>query len=141
MPEVIRMEGVLVKEKAVIETQENGKTVKKNGIKFMLDVEGYKIPCPDKTVDKLITAIGVKKAFTEKLLYECGPYDLQFASEGISTEVTAIADYGREKFAVCKLGENTAYVYSKDGETAGLKLMPAVDKLAIYHKEKHIRII
>ncbi len=141
MPEVIRMEGVLVKEKAVIETQENGKTVKKNGIKFMLDVEGYKIPCPDKTVDKLITAIGVKKAFTEKLLYECGPYDLQFASEGISTEVTAIADYGREKFAVCKLGENTAYVYSKDSETAGLKLMPAVDKLAIYHKEKHIRII
>lgn len=141
MPEKISLEGKLIKEKTVEEKVENGKTVKKKCIKFMLDVAGYKVACPDKTADKLISAMGVKNAFTETLLYECGPYDLKFAEEGICAEVLSVADYGKEKFAVCKIGEETAYVKCDGEEVSTAKLLPEIDKLAIIQKEKHIRII
>ncbi len=141
MPEKIRLDGKLMKEKVAETVEIDGKFKKKKVIKFFLEVEGYKLPCPDAAATKLITAMGVKKAFTEKLIYECCPYDLTFAEEGISAEVESALDYGKEKFAVCKIGEKTACVYI-DGEVSGeVKLLPDVDKLSVIQAANDIRII
>ncbi|MDE7453221.1 MAG: sn-glycerol-3-phosphate ABC transporter ATP-binding protein UgpC [Clostridia bacterium] len=139
MPEKIRLEGKLVKEKVVEQVETDGKFKKKKVIKFFLQIEDCKLPCPDSAATKLITAMGVKKAFTEKLIYECSPYDLTVAEEGISASVESVLDYGKEKFAVCKIGETTACVY---GEAYGeVKLLPAVDKLSVIQAANDIRII
>jgi len=141
MPATMKFEGKLVKTKVVEEVEVKGKLKKKKVIKFLLDVAGYNLPCPDVTADKLITAMGVKNAFTDKLIYECSPYDLKFAEEGVEAEVTGIADYGREKFALCKVGEGEVFV-SCEGEASGaVKLLPDVDKLSIIQADKNIRII
>ncbi|MDE5721630.1 MAG: sn-glycerol-3-phosphate ABC transporter ATP-binding protein UgpC [Clostridia bacterium] len=141
MPSVMTFEGRLLKEKVVEEVTEKDKTKKKKVIKFFLEISGYKTACPDKIADKLITAIGVKHAFGEKLLFECGPYDLKIAEEGISAEAAETADYGREKFAVLKVGENTVYAYTEAQVSGSVNLLPEVDKLSIIQADKHIRIV
>lgn len=141
MPEKVAFEGKLVKAKTVEEVEVNGKLKKKKVIKFLLNVAGYELPCSDGAADKLITAMGVKNAFTDKLIYECSPYDLKFADEGISAEVTGVADYGREKFAVCKADGKDIYVYCENDATGEVKLLPDADKLSIIQADKNIRII
>lgn len=141
MPETVKFEGKLVKTKAVEEVEVNGKTKKKKVIKFLLNVGGYELPCSDDKADKLITAMGIKHAFTDKLIYECSPYDLKFAEEGVSAEITEVADYGREKFAVCKAGESTVYVFCEGNAAGAVKLLPDAEKLSIIQADKNIRII
>ena len=140
MPSVVRFEGSLMKEKVKEEVTVGSKTKMKKVIKFFLNIGGYKMLCPDAVADKLITAMGVKKAFTDKLIYECGVYDLQFAEEGVEAEAVRIADYGKEKFTVCKSGENEFFVYGQhDG--GNVKLLPDVEKLSIIQADKNIRMI
>lgn len=141
MPEVLKFSGKLVKTKVVEEVEEKGKLKKKKVVKFLLDIEGYRLPCSDDKADKLITAMGVKHAFSDKLIYECGPYDLKFAEEGVKAEVTGIADYGKEKFAVCKVGGNEVHVYTGNEVAGEVKLLPDDDKLSIIQADKNIRII
>ncbi len=141
MPATMKFEGKLVKTKVVEEVEVKGKLKKKKVVKFLLEVAGYNLPCPDVTADKLITAMGVKNAFTDKLIYECSPYDLKFAEEGVEAEVTGIADYGREKFAVCKVGEGEVFVFCEGEASGAVKLLPDVDKLSIIQADKNIRII
>lgn len=141
MPEVMSFGGALRKKKVSREVEENGKVKKKKVIEFVYDIEGYETLCPDSAADKLITAIGLKKVFDSKLIFECGPYDLTIADEGFEAEVTGIADYGAERFAVCRVGENTVYVKC-GGEPAGkVKLKPDLEKLSVIHAENNIRII
>ncbi|MDE6869006.1 MAG: sn-glycerol-3-phosphate ABC transporter ATP-binding protein UgpC, partial [Clostridia bacterium] len=88
MPEIIEFEGKLKKEKVAVTEEVNGKTKKKKVIKFFLEIADCVLPWPDAIAMKLISAMGVKKAFTEKLIYECTPYDLTFADYGISPSIT-----------------------------------------------------
>ncbi len=141
MPEIIKLEGKLVKEKVAETVEVNGKEKKKKVIKFFYDVEGYKLPCPDTAATKLITAMGVKRAFTEKLYYECTPYDLSFAEDGIPAGVLNVLDYGKEKFAVCEAGGKTAYVLCEGAVADGAKLVPDVEKLSVIEATHNIRII
>ena len=129
MPAVNGVNGTFIAEKA-----EGGKV-------YSLLINGARFAAPAEIYEKMFAATTGRKVYNSCFRYEWSPYDIKIGDAGLEAVVEETLDYGREKFAVCKLGENTAYVYSKDGETAGLKLMPAVDKLAIYHKEKHIRII
>ena len=85
--------------------------------------------------------MGVKKAFTEELRYECGPYDLKFADNGISGEAVNTADYGKEKFSEVKIGGETAYIYTEEEREGAVHLVPDIDKLAVIMAEKDIRII
>lgn len=141
MPEIIKLEGKLVKEKVAETVEVNGKEKKKKVIKFFYDVEGYKLPCPDTAATKLITAMGVKRAFTEKLYYECTPYDLSFAEDGIPAGVLNVLDYGKEKFSVCEAGGKTAYVLCEGAVADGAKLVPDVEKLSVIEATHNIRII
>ena len=145
MPELIAFDGALVKEKVSEQVEVNGKTKNRKTLKFSLKIGDAKFPVPDAIFKKLVAAMGVKRAFTEELRYECCPYDLKFAGEneeGISAEVTGIADYGAEKFAVCKCGENTVYVHcGEEAPEGNVKLVPDLSALAIIQKDKDIRII
>ncbi len=141
MPEVMSFAGKLVKEKVLDEVEVNGKTKKKKVIKFFLDVEGCRLPCSEAVAHKLITAMGVKHAFTEELTYECTPYDLKIADEGIAADVVSVADYDAEMFAVCKVGENTVYVKCDEKVSGSIKLLPEAEKLSIIQKNNNIRII
>lgn len=141
MPQKIELRGVLIKEKAEIEVEKDGKQIKKKGVRFMLDVAGYKMPCPDRTVDKIITVIGVKNAFTDSLIYECSPYDLKISEEGIAAEFVKTVDYGREQFALCKVGDKEIYVSYHGENTENIRLEPDIDKIAVIQESRHIRIV
>ncbi|MDE7265054.1 MAG: ATP-binding cassette domain-containing protein [Clostridia bacterium] len=141
MPELIKFEGKLIKNKVVDSVEVNGVMKKKKVVKFFLEIEDCVLPCSDAIALKLISAMGVKKAFNEKLIYECTPYDLTFAEDGISAEAERVQNYGREKFAVCKIGEKTAYVYCNGEVSGAVKLLPDVEKLSIIQAAHNIRII
>ena len=145
MPEKIDFEGKLLKEKVAEEIEVNGKTKKKKVIKFFLQVGDAKFGCPDDIFRKLVAAIGVRKVFGEELLFECGPYDLKLvyndSENGISADVVEIADYGKEKFAVCETGGRKIYVGAENINTGSVRLVPEIDKLSIIQKDKSIRII
>lgn len=167
MPETICMEGFMFKEKIVEETSspveatpagmgtlfESGqpteevtavKTIKAKKVKrieFFLNIGGAVFAAPDDISAKLISAMGVKKAFGGKLRFECSPYDLKFTKDGIPAEVTGIADYGSERFAVCTVCGNTAYVRC-DGEVTGsVCLTPDIGSLAVIQADMDIRIV
>ena len=141
MPDKVVMKGKLIKEKVVETVEIDGKTKKTKVIKFFFGIGDAKFAAPDNMAKKLISAMGVKKAFTEELRYECGPYDMKIADTGISGEVEKIADYGKEKFAVVKIGGETAYIHVDDKCEGAVHLVPDIDKLAIITSEKDIRII
>ena len=141
MPQTSCLNGKLLKEKVEETVEEKGRTKKKKVVKFFLGVEDAKLDAPDEITQKLITAIGVKRVLDEPLRYECGPYDFRFAEEGITAEVTEIADYGKEKFAVCKVGENTVYVLADEQVSGTVHILPDIEKLSIIQSKMDIRII
>ena len=144
MPELLTFEGKLLKEKTVAEVAKDGKVSKKKAIVFRLGIEDAKFPAPDATAQKLITAMTSAKAFEKVLRYECSPYDLEIRTdgeEGISAEVIDTADYGAEKFAVCKVGEKTLYVKCDASLQGGVKLIPDLGKLSIIQADLDIKII
>ena len=104
------MEGFMFKQKVKAETtdEKTGKTKTVSRIEFFLNIGGAVFAAPDNISSKLISAMGVKKAFGGKLRFECSPYDLKFDQSGIPAAVESIADYGAEKFAVCNIGGNIA---------------------------------
>ena len=144
MPELLTFEGKLLKEKVVREVTENDVTKKKKVIEFSLGIEDAKFLAPDAISQKLITAMTSGKAFEKTLRYECTPYDLEIVTdgtEGISAEVVAIADYGAERFAVCKVGEKTLYVKCDAPVGNSVKLIPDIDKLSVIQADLDIKII
>ncbi len=141
MPDKVVMKGKLIKEKVAETVEKDGKTKKTKVIKFFLGMGDARFDAPDDMAKKLISAMGVKKAFSEELRYECGPYDMKLADSGISGEVERIADYGKEKFAVVKIGGETAYIRVDDKCEGAVHFVPDIDKLAIITSEKDIRII
>lgn len=141
MPDKVVIKGKLIKEKVAETVEKDGKTKKTKVIKFFLGMGDARFDAPDDMAKKLISAMGVKKAFTEELRYECGPYDMKLADSGISGEVERIADYGKEKFAVVKIGGETAYIRVDDKCEGAVHFVPDIDKLAIITSEKDIRII
>ena len=111
----------------------------------MLEIGGAKFEAPDAVFKKLVAAIGARKVFGEPLRFECGPYDLEIAQEGeksgIPAEIISLADYGAEKFAVCKTDGEEIYVKCEGNEKGAVNLVPDISKLAIVQKDKSIRII
>ncbi len=143
MPEKISMDGFMSKKKikAEITDESTGKTKTVNRIEFYLNICGAEFAAPDDISAKLISAMGVKKAFGGKLRFECTPYDLTFAESGIPATVKDIADYGAEKFAVCDIAGSEAYVYCDGGVSGNVYLQPDLAALSVIQADLDIRII
>ena len=144
MPELITLEGKLIKEKVVRAVTENGKTKNKKVVEFSLGIADAKFIAPDNIAQKLITAMTANKAFEKVLRYECSPYDVEISKDsasGITADVVGIADYGAEKFAVCKVGGSTLYIKCNEPVEGTIKLIPDINKLSIIQADLDIKII
>ncbi len=119
-------------------------TKRKKIVKFSLLIENAEFPAPEDIAQRLIAALSLKRVFDKKYRFECTPYDLTLAEEGIEAEVVGIVDYGEERFARCLVGEKTIYV-KLDDSIASLSgtvhLLPDIDKLAIIQADMDIRLV
>ncbi len=152
MPKFVRFDGKLEKVKTkgdveIVKTKKDGSqytvTKHKTIINFVLDIEGAKYVAPDNIALKLITTLGVSKAFEKELLFESTPYDLNLAEQGISAQLVRVADYGSERFGVYACAGKEVYVDLKEGQDAPVNafIAPTVEKLGIIQKDMDIRII
>ena len=137
MPATVSLGGKFRKVK--VQEEVDGK--KKKVVEFKLSVEGVDFPAPERISTKLLASLGVRRAFSKELRFECTPYDITFAEDGIPAEVVKTVDYGTETFAVCKVGEREFFVKT-EGEVAGrVHLVPALEKLAVIQADMDIRLV
>ncbi len=151
MARAIRFDGKLakVKEKREVEvtkhTKEGDVTVNKlkKVVDFNLVIAGASYPASDAVALKLISTLGVSRAFTKELIFECTPYDVKLTDEGIEATLKTVLDYGSERFAVYSVGDISVPVYLQDqaGAPASAHLSPDLDKIAIIQKDMDIRLI
>lgn len=141
MPRLVSLKGGFRKITTVKEEEVNGKTKKRKVKDFVLAVEDAQFPASDETAQKLFSAMGVRHALTKALRFECSCYDLTVGDEGISATVEEIVDYGKEKFAKCKIGENSFYVLVKEQVEGVVKLMPDLSRLAIIDDAMDVRMV
>ena len=72
---------------------------------------------------------------------ECGVDDLKVSDSGIKATVGKVLDYGTEKFAECKIGENTVFVRCENDLSGDICLQPDFEKIGIVETERDIKII
>ncbi len=119
-------------------------TKRKKVVKFSLDIENAEFPAPEEIAQKLIAALTIKRVFDKKYRFECTPYDLTIAEQGIEAQLVEILDYGAERFAHCTVGDKAVYVKLDDsiGSLDGIiHLIPEIDKLAIIQADMDIRLV
>ncbi len=172
MPETVSFDGNLTKKKVVedvpeteeerakrlakgkkdanAEGEENAaaeepvRTKSKKVVKFSLKIEGAEFPAPDEIAQKLIAALTIKRVFEKDYRFECTPYDLTIAEEGIEAHVEGICDYGAERFAKCTVGEKVIYIKLDDSIATlpkSIHLVPDIEKLAIIQADMDIRLV
>ena len=110
---------------------------------YLLGVGDLDIPAPENLIEKLTGAITIRDALKSTYSLECSPYDISIGEQGVSAEVLQIRDYGEERFAECRVGENSVFVCLQQGEepTGIVKISIDIDKFSVVQKEKDIRII
>jgi len=141
MPQLVSFKGGLKKVTIVREEEVNGKIKKRKVKDFVLAVEDLQLPAPEETAQKLFSAMGVKGALVKPLRFGCTCYDLTIGEEGLSATAEETVDYGKEKFARCRAGENVFYVHVDKPTEGEIKLMPDIAKLAIIDDAMDVRIV
>lgn len=137
MPAVMKLEGKLVKIK---NSAQGGKPAKKQ-ISFGLAIADAIYPAPDGISSKLLSSLGVKKAFEKALRFECSPYDFHVSDSGITATVSEMLDYGTEKFAVCKVGEQNVLVAAEREYVGTIHINPDLESLSVVRADLDIRLI
>ena len=137
MPATVVLGGKFKKVKE--EAEVDGK--KKKVIRFKLEVEGVDFAAPENVSTKLLAALGVRRAFSKELRFECTPYDVAFAENGIPADVVRTVDYGREKFAVCKLAEREIFVKTDTEISGQVHLVPDLEKISVIQADMDIRLV
>ncbi len=141
LPSVASFDGMLKKVREVREVEKKGKIKRKKVVEFRLAIENALFNAPEKISDKLITVLSVHRAFTSKLRFECSPYDITFAQEGVSATVEEFLDYGTERFVRCNVGGKSVVVATAEPVEGEVHLVPDLDKLAVIQSDLDIRII
>lgn len=141
MPAVNCLDGIFVKKKTKKQAEENGKFKTLKATEFSLETEGRQFVVSDTLAQKLIAALGVKKAFTSPLKIECGAHSLTFGEDGISARAEGMLDYGKEKFLKCNVGGKYVYLLADRDYEGEVRIVPDLDKVGIVETERNIRII
>ena len=141
MPAVNCLDGIFVKKKTKKQVEENGKFKTLKATEFSLETEGRQFVVSDTLAQKLIAALGVKKAFTSPLKIECGAHSLTFGEDGISARAEGMLDYGKEKFLKCNVGGKYVYLLADRDYEGEVRIVPDLDKVGIVETERNIRII
>ncbi len=141
MPLKMRFEGKMTKRKETEEVEVKGKKKNKKVIKFYLSIEGVEFPAPAFITSKLIAALTAKRVFETALSFECTPYGLVPGETGIPATVERILDYGAEKFAVCRVGEQEVYVKAEEELSGEIFLTPDFNTIGVIQTDMDIRIV
>lgn len=86
------------------------KHANKTDSKCYLSVEGVISPLPDEVGNKITANYTKREALKRQYKIVFSPEAAKIAESGISGSVESILDYGKEKFASVKVGENTITV-------------------------------
>lgn len=139
--EVNQIDCKYVKRQIVEDVKVNGKIKKKKVWKFGFEIDGAYFEADDMLSQKIISALGVKKAFSTELKMECRTGDLKISDGGISAKVLETLDYGKEKFIKCKIGESIVLVAADRECGKEIFLMPDLEKIGITETKREIKII
>ena len=138
VPQTVTFEGGFEKRK-VVKLDENGK--KRKVVEFYLKADGAEFMAPDELMQSVLATLDIKKAFSKPFRFEASSYQVKLGENGVKAQVLKMADYGAEKFAVCKIGEKEAYV-SVDHDVEGvISLVPNLNELAVIQADIDVRIV
>lgn len=130
-----------VKRKTKRRIEQDGKVKNKKTIEFGFLTEDVFFSASDDAVQKIFSALGVKKAYVSPLKMECGIHDTVVSDTGIPAKVESVLEYGEDKFLKCKIGDNTVYVKTDREYDGDIFIAPDMDKIGVVEKEKEIKII
>ena len=126
-----------VKEKVLVKDKEKYKKVPK----YSLLIHEVKIPSNDEVTKKMCSSLPGRQVFNTNYAYEWNPYDFIIGEEGFEAEVIKTLDYGKEKFLVLKVYDQTFYVYTEESYEGKIKIMPRIEKTNVVEIKRNIRII
>ncbi len=128
------------KHKVTVEKEIKGKIKKVPDLAFTLDIAGASFDCSRRLALRLVNG-GGQDIFEKDLEVRFDPYQVTLGEQGIAATVEKISDYGKESFAVCRVGDKTVNVaVDKDFEATEIKLELDPEVLAIIEVGRGIRL-
>lgn len=133
--------GKMSVEKICTEREVDGKVKKIKEKVHKFTIADCKIECPEELAMRILTGAD-KSIFKKELEYRFAPDSVSVEEEGIPATVMELLDYGTEKFAKCKVGENYVIVkVASDFNQENVLLKIDVKKLIVVEKQRDIRLI
>lgn len=139
--EVVQFKGKVIKKKEMEVREVGGKSKRQKVINFYLDVSGAQFVAPEHIARKVFSTLSPRAVFATDFLYEFTPYDIKIDGKGIEGEVTGMYDYGAEKFAQIRIGEDSVNVHIDAPVSGKVFLSPNFDRAGVIEAARGIRII
>lgn len=139
--EVVQFKGKVIKKKETEVREVGGKSKRQKVINFYLDVSGAQFVAPEHIARKVFSTLSPCAVFATDFLYEFTPYDIKIDGKGIEGEVTGMYDYGAEKFAQIRIGEDSVNVHIDAPVSGKVFLSPNFDRAGVIEAARGIRII
>lgn len=139
--EVVQFKGKVIKKKETEVREVGGKSKRQKVINFYLDVSGAQFVAPEHIARKVFSTLSPRAVFATDFLYEFTPYDIKIDGKGIEGEVTGMYDYGAEKFAQIRIGEDSVNVHIDAPVSGKVFLSPNFDRAGVIEAARGIRII
>lgn len=139
--EVVQFKGKVIKKKETEVREVGGKSKRQKVINFYLDVSGAQFVAPEHIARKVFSTLSPRAVFATDFLYEFTPYDIKIDGKGIEGEVTGMYDYGAEKFAQIRIGEDGVNVHIDAPVSGKVFLSPNFDRAGVIEAARGIRII
>ena len=139
--EVVQFKGKVIKKKETEVREVGGKSKRQKVINFYLDVSGAQFVAPEHIARKVFSTLSPRAVFATDFLYEFTPYDIKIDGKGIEGEVTGMYDYGAEKFAQIRIGEDSVNVHIDAPVSGKVFLSPNFDRAGVIEAVRGIRII
>ncbi|MCH5152248.1 MAG: sn-glycerol-3-phosphate ABC transporter ATP-binding protein UgpC [Clostridiales bacterium] len=141
LAEVNKIDCKFVKRIAVKQVEVKGKTKKEKSVCFGFEVADAYFEAEEALTQKILSALGVKKAFATALKMECGVDDLMISDNGIAARVEETLDYGAEKFLKCVVGNDTVFVKTDREYTGDVFLTPNFERIGVTETDRDIKIV
>ena len=139
--EIVQFKGKVIKKKETEVREVGGKSKRQKVINFYLDVSGAQFVAPEHIARKVFSTLSPRAVFATDFLYEFTPYDIKIDGKGIEGEVTGMYDYGAEKFAQIRIGEDSVNVHIDAPVSGKVFLSPNFDRAGVIEAARGIRII
>ncbi len=101
----------------------------------------FSFDCNADDAQKIMTGAG-RMVYKDDLEIRFSPYAVKDADKGIYAVVEDILDYGAEKLAKCRVGEQTVYMAVDNGfDKKAVRLLPDAQNIKVFDKTIDIRLV